>query len=83
MNLSRDTQISSQTSLESNATSVITEIDEIQRRLMNAVKERTEHLKSDVDKYLVAERTKLKVCTQFLHGISVHLHPLLLMFKLS
>ena len=28
---------------------------------MNAVKERTEHLKADVDKYLVAERKKLKV----------------------
>ena len=49
-----------QTQLKANAEQVVTEIDEIQRRLSNALKERTDYLKSSVDKYLIAEMRSLK-----------------------
>jgi len=46
--------------LESNATQVTTDIDEIHRRLTLAVKERCEYLKSSVDSYLASELKNLK-----------------------
>jgi len=49
-----------QSQLKSNADQVVTEIDEIQRRLSNALKERTDYLKSSVDKYVVAEMNNMK-----------------------
>merc|ERR1712203_834851 len=49
-----------QQQLSSNATSVLNEIDEIQRRLTLALKERTDYLKSSVDKYEGQEMKSLK-----------------------
>ena len=49
-----------QQQLELNANSVLTEIDEIHRRLTNAISERTNHLKTSVQRYLVAEMKGLK-----------------------
>lgn len=49
-----------QQQLELNANSVLTEIDEIHRRLTNAISERTNHLKTSVERYLVAEMKGLK-----------------------
>ena len=49
-----------QTSLESNAAAVVTEIEEIHRRLAGAVKERTDYLKASVQTYLAAEAKSLK-----------------------
>eukprot|EP00096_Caligus_rogercresseyi_P009992 TRINITY_DN3507_c1_g1_i1.p1 TRINITY_DN3507_c1_g1~~TRINITY_DN3507_c1_g1_i1.p1 ORF type:complete len:463 (-),score=101.67 TRINITY_DN3507_c1_g1_i1:53-1441(-) len=49
-----------QGSLESNANTVIRDIDEIQRRLSTALKERTDYLKASVETYLVSEMRDLK-----------------------
>merc|ERR1712121_269157 len=49
-----------QTQLKTNADTVVTEIDEIQRRLSNALKERTDYLKTSVDKYVMAELKSMK-----------------------
>jgi len=49
-----------QTQLKSNAEQVVVEIDEIHRRLSNALKERTDYLKASVDKYLITEMNSLK-----------------------
>ncbi|TRY79491.1 hypothetical protein TCAL_16027 [Tigriopus californicus] len=49
-----------QTLLTQNANSVLLEVDEIQRRLANAIKERTDHLKNNVEKYLTSEMKTLK-----------------------
>merc|ERR1712002_392901 len=49
-----------QTQLKSNADQVVTEIDEIHRRLTLALKERTDYLKSSVDKYVLTEMKSLK-----------------------
>lgn len=49
-----------QTQLKTNAEQVVIEIDEVHRRLSNALKERTDYLKSSVDKYLVSEMKDLK-----------------------
>ena len=46
--------------LETNATQVNADIDEIHRRLTLAVKERCEYLKSSVDQYLTSELKNLK-----------------------
>ena len=48
------------TQLSSNAASVLTEIEEMHTRLTNVLKERTEFLKSSVDKYLIVESKTLK-----------------------
>merc|ERR1712223_1262502 len=49
-----------QTLLKSNADQVVTEIDEINRRLTLALKERTDYLKSSVEKYVGNEMKSLK-----------------------
>jgi len=49
-----------QTLLKSNADQVVTEIDEINRRLTLALKERTDYLKSSVEKYVTNEMKSLK-----------------------
>jgi len=49
-----------QQQLQTNKVAVVTEIDEIHRRLSNALKERTDYLKSSVDKYVVSEEKNLK-----------------------
>lgn len=49
-----------QQQLKTNADTVVTEIDEIQRRLNLALKERTDYLKSSVDKYVTSEMRNLK-----------------------
>jgi len=49
-----------QTHLKTNAEQVVTEIDEVHRRLSNALKERTDYLKSSVDKYVITEMKSLK-----------------------
>merc|ERR1712002_807389 len=49
-----------QTQLKTNADTVVTEIDEIHRRLTMALKERTDYLKSSVDKYVRTEMQSLK-----------------------
>merc|ERR1712121_40286 len=49
-----------QAQLKTNADSVVTEIDEIQRRLTLALKERTDYLKSSVEKYVGSEMKNLK-----------------------
>ena len=49
-----------QTQLKSNADTVVNEIDEIHRRLTLALKERTDYLKSSVDKYVITEMKSLK-----------------------
>merc|ERR1712121_437092 len=49
-----------QTQLKTNADTVVTEIDEIHRRLTMALKERTDYLKSSVDKYVITEMKSLK-----------------------
>ena len=48
------------TQLNTNATSVFGDIEEMHQRLSNVLKERTEFLKSNVDKYLVVESKTLK-----------------------
>ena len=48
------------TQLSQNATSVLSEIEEMHTRLTNVLKERTEFLKSSVDKYLIVESKTLK-----------------------
>merc|ERR1712055_327199 len=49
-----------QSQLKTNADTVVTEIDEIHRRLTMALKERTDYLKSSVDKYVRTEMQSLK-----------------------
>jgi len=49
-----------QTQLKTNADQVVTEIDEIHRRLTLALKERTDYLKTSVDKYVITEMKSLK-----------------------
>ena len=49
-----------QNQLKTNAEQVIIEIDEVHRRLTNALKERTDYLKSSVDKYVLSEMKSLK-----------------------
>jgi len=49
-----------QTLLKSNADQVVKEIDEINRRLTLALKERTDYLKSSVEKYVSNEMKSLK-----------------------
>merc|ERR1719312_1959094 len=49
-----------QSQLKTNAEQVVIEIDETHRRLSNALKERTDYLKSSVDKYLITEMASLK-----------------------
>merc|ERR1712223_435440 len=49
-----------QTLLKPNADQVVTEIDEINRRLTLALKERTDYLKSSVEKYVTNEMKSLK-----------------------
>jgi len=49
-----------QQQLKSNADQVVGEIDEINRRLTLALKERTDYLKSSVDKYVLTEMKSLK-----------------------
>merc|ERR1712002_889462 len=49
-----------QAQLKTNAETVVVEIDEIQRRLTLALKERTDYLKSSVEKYVGAEMKNLK-----------------------
>jgi len=49
-----------QQQLEVNKNTVVGEIDEIHRRLSLALKERTEYLKTSVDKYYVGEMRNLK-----------------------
>ena len=49
-----------QTQLKTNAEQVVTEIDEVHRRLSNALKERTDYLKGSVEKYMVSEMKGLK-----------------------
>merc|ERR1712020_208988 len=49
-----------QTQLKTNADTVVTEIDEIHRRLTMALKERTDYLKSSVEKYVGNEMKSLK-----------------------
>ena len=48
------------TQLQQNATTVLTEIEEMHMRLTSVLKERTEFLKSSVDKYLIVESKTLK-----------------------
>merc|ERR1712095_192492 len=49
-----------QTLLKSNADQVVTEIEEINRRLTLALKERTDYLKTSVEKYVTNEMKSLK-----------------------
>ena len=49
-----------QTQLKSNADQVVTEIEEINRRLTLALKERTDYLKTSVEKYVTNEMKSLK-----------------------
>jgi len=49
-----------QTQLKTNAEQVVNEIDEVHRRLSNALKERTDYLKSSVEKYIISEMKELK-----------------------
>merc|ERR1712226_897203 len=49
-----------QSQLKTSAETVVKEIDEIQRRLTLALKERTDYLKSSVDKYVGQEMKSLK-----------------------
>merc|ERR1712066_1036218 len=49
-----------QTLLKTNADQVVKEIDEINRRLTLALKERTDYLKSSVEKYVITEMKSLK-----------------------
>ena len=49
-----------QSQLKANADTVVGEIDEIHRRLTLALKERTDYLKSSVEKYVVSEMKSLK-----------------------
>ena len=49
-----------QQQLELNGNTVLTEIEEIHRRLTLALKERTDHLRTNVEKYLVNEMRVLK-----------------------
>merc|ERR1719305_130246 len=49
-----------QTLLKTNADQVVKEIDEINRRLTLALKERTDYLKSSVEKYVSNEMKSLK-----------------------
>jgi len=49
-----------QTQLKSNADQVVTEIEEINRRLTLALKERTDYLKTSVEKYVSNELKSLK-----------------------
>merc|ERR1719509_99200 len=49
-----------QQQLKTNADTVANEIDEIQRRLTLALKERTDYLKSSMDKYVNQEMKQLK-----------------------
>lgn len=49
-----------QTQLKNNADQVVGEIDEIHRRLSNALKERTDYLKASVDKFMGTEMRSLK-----------------------
>ena len=49
-----------QTQLKSNADQVVGEIDEIHRRLSNALKERTDYLKASVEKFMGTEMRSLK-----------------------
>ena len=46
--------------LNTNAQSVLNEIEEMYQRLSNVLRERTEFLKSSVDKYLTVESKNLK-----------------------
>jgi len=48
------------TQLSSNGTSVLNDIEEMHTRLANILKERTEFLKSSVEKYLIVESKTLK-----------------------
>ena len=48
------------TQLHQNATTVLTEIEEMHTRLTSVLRERTEFLKSSVDKYLIVESKTLK-----------------------
>lgn len=47
------------TSLRTNCSSVTEEVEEIHRRLSKALKDRTEHLKNDIDRYLTVEMRAL------------------------
>ncbi len=49
-----------QQQLESNAKQVLNDVDEIHRRIANALKERTDHLKANVTSYLTSEMQALK-----------------------
>merc|ERR1711878_106328 len=49
-----------QSQLQTNADTVVKEIDEINRRLTLALKERTDYLKSSVEKYIITETKDLK-----------------------
>merc|ERR1712080_459524 len=49
-----------QAQLKTNAETVVVEIDEIQRRLTLALKERTDYLKTSVEKYVGSEMKNLK-----------------------
>ena len=49
-----------QQQLELNAATVLKEIEEIHRRLVNALTERTNYLKNSVEKYLTSESSQLK-----------------------
>jgi tripartite motif-containing protein 71 len=49
------------TSLQTNCLSVLEEVDEIYRRLQKALKDRTEHLRGEIDKYMTTEMKNL--CT--------------------
>jgi tripartite motif-containing protein 71 len=44
--------------LQQNCTSVTEEVDEIYRRLAKALKDRTDHLRGEIDRYLFDNRTK-------------------------
>ncbi len=46
--------------LEQNATTVQSDIDEMHRRVLGIIRERTDLLKNTVEKYLVAESRSLK-----------------------
>lgn len=46
-------------SLKANCSSVTEEVEEIHRRLLKALKDRTEHLKNDIDKYATVEMRAL------------------------
>jgi tripartite motif-containing protein 71 len=49
-----------QQQLDMNAATVLKEIEEIHRRLVNALTERTDYLKNSVEKYLMTESVQLK-----------------------